>query len=1007
LEKIAAFIVRHRWPVLVAVLAVTGFFFWGMGKLEVKTDFMTSFDPHEPVVKLYNYLGEAFGGNDVALVGLETDDVFRRDVLASMRNFAQKAETLEDVDSVLCLTEMMDIKKTDGGIEVGDLFGPGELPDQETIDVRRDYVLGKEMYTGIFVSPSGKFAVILVRLTGNGKVDRVELGQELRRIAEERFAGTGVKLYYAGLPFQIYYINRIVLDDMGLLTPIVFGLVALVLGLFYRRLAGVLLPLAGVGFAVVWSLGLMGLTGTPISIMTGVLPVVLVAVGSAYAIHVVSRYVDELQVTRRLVDDRREASRRAVARVGLPVLFAGLTTVVGFGSLASANVQIIREMGLFAAFGVFGAMVISLTLVPAVMALVGGSVKRDFVSRIIVPGRISHAVSRFIQKRPALISLGVLVLFVAGVIALPYVRREVNLVEFFPEDSTMRSSERVIERHFGGSVPMQVYVQGDIRHPSVLARMERLEKLMRSQVGHGAQSIGALLSELDFNLYGERRVPPTRAGINELFYFIEGNDLLKNLVARGTYYPPETVRRLEAFYRAPTPDDVGTDDGESLETEAVITTNVSSSRTQEMIAHNEVVEEFLKHDVPRLESPVTVADLDETAFGELRDYQLGWVAWGMSRDALYRGLELGREEALRVLREAGLAEPVVMDAATINDTLAPWVEDYVKNSGDVLLDDRAAQERLAAAVTAVWRPGGDLYPDPAEISAAIEGALPAAYLAEYPDDPDWLADIISKRTTHLVQNAVVDGWTEEVLDRLGNEFSADAEFVADLRGALFGLTDRTAYVPSDMAWRLTGEAPRETVPLLIAQSGFPRIYSIMEGKMVDNQKVSMAIAYGLVFILLLVVLRNVVGGLLASIPILLTVLINFAIMALWGIPLDFVTMMIASLVIGIGVDYTIHFTESFRRELKRSESPGVALERVLATTGRAVIINATSVAAGFLVLIASQVIPLGQFGVLVAVTMAASSTAALVILPAVYFTFRPKFIFPKGPEPPASKKEKK
>ncbi len=980
---------------------MTGFFFWGMGELKVKTDFMTSMDPDEPVVKLYDYMGQTFGGNDVALVALEADDVFRRDILGAMRGFARKAETLDGVDSVLCLTEMLDIKKTTGGIEVGDLFAPGELPDQTEIDARRGYIMGKEMYTGIFVSPSGRMAVILVRLTGNGDVDRVELGQELRGMAEEVFSGTGVKLYYAGLPFQIYYINQIVLDDMGLLTPVVFGLVALVLGLFYRRLAGVFLPLAGVGFAVVWSLGLMGLTGTPISIMTGVLPVVLVAVGSAYAIHVVSRYVDE----RRLVDDRREATRRAFSHVGLPVLFAGLTTVVGFGSLASANIQIIREMGLFAAFGVFAATVIALTLVPAVLAIIGGSVKRDFVNRMVEPGRISHAVSRFIEHRPRLISLGVLVLFVAGVIALPYVRREVNLVEFFPEDSTMRSSERVIERHFGGSVPMQVYVQGDIRHPSVLARMERIEKLMRSEVGHGAQSIGALLSELSFNLYDERRIPPTRAGINELFYLIEGNDLLKNLIARGGYYPPEVIRRQSAFYQTPAPAEVQADNDENTETEAVIITNVSSSRTQEMIVHNQVVEEFLKHDVPRLESPVTVADLDETAFDELRDYQLGWLAWGLSRDALYRGLDLSREEALRALRETGLAEPVSMDAETIAGTLGPWVEDYVKNSGDVLLDDGPAQERLAAAIAGVWRPGGDLYPDPAEISAAVAGALPPTYLAKYPDDPDWLADIIAKRTTHLVQNGVVDRWTGKVLRRLPEPFSADAEFVSDLRGALFELTDRTAYVPSDLAWRLTGEAPTEIVPLLITQSGFPSIYGVMEGKLVDNQKTSMAIAYVLVFFLLLLIMRNVVGGLLASIPILLTILLNFAIMALWGIPLDFVTMMIASLVIGIGVDYTIHFTESFRRELARSESPVTALERVLATTGRAVIINAASVAAGFLVLLASEIIPLRQFGVLVAVTMVASSLAALVILPAIYFTFRPKFIFNKGLKLPTSKKE--
>ena len=145
MDKIAAFVVRRRWAVLIAVLVVTGFFFICMGELKVKTDFMASIDPEEPVVKLYDYLGETFGGNDVALVALEADDVFRRDVLTAMRGFARKAEALAGVDTVLCLTEMLDIKKTEGGIEVGDLIAPGELPDQREIDSLRRYILGKEI----------------------------------------------------------------------------------------------------------------------------------------------------------------------------------------------------------------------------------------------------------------------------------------------------------------------------------------------------------------------------------------------------------------------------------------------------------------------------------------------------------------------------------------------------------------------------------------------------------------------------------------------------------------------------------------------------------------------------------------------------------------------------------------------------------------------------------------------------------------------------------------------
>ncbi|MCK4593599.1 MMPL family transporter, partial [bacterium] len=548
-------------------------------------------------------------------------------------------------------------------------------------------------------------------------VDRVELGTQLRRTAEGAYEGLDVKLFFAGLPFQIHYMTETIMGDMGLLTPIVVALLALVLGLFYRRLSGVLLPLAGVGFAVVWSMGLMALTDTPISILTGVLPVILVAVGSAYAIHMVSRYLEE----RRETKDRREAVRRAVSHVGLAVIMTGLTTMVGFGSLTSANVQIIRELGFFAAFGIFGATVIALTLVPVVLAIIGGSVKKDVVVRPLEPGRVAHATARFIERHTRFISLGALVLFVAGVLALPYVKREVNLVEFFSEESTMRSSERVIEEHFGGSVPMHIYVQGDIRHPSVLRRMERIEKQMRTEVGRAAQSVGALLRELGHNLYDERRIPPTRAGVNELFYLIEGNDLLKNLSAKGAYYPPSAVNGLINTFLVNSQTDMETTE-EGLESEAVIISNVPSSQTKEMIAHTEVMEDFLATGVPRLESPVIVDDLDGVAFDALRDYQLEWISWGLSRDAIYRGLEFGQEEALNVLRDVGLGEPARIAAGTITDVLTPWVENYVTNSGDVLLDDVDDLADLAEAITGVWRPGGVLYPEIEDLSSAIENA---------------------------------------------------------------------------------------------------------------------------------------------------------------------------------------------------------------------------------------------------------------------------------------------
>jgi len=127
-------------------------------------------------------------------------------------------------------------------------------------------------------------------------------------------------------------------------------------------------------------------------------------------------------------------------------------------------------------------------------------------------------------------------------------------------------------------------------------------------------------------------------------------------------------------------------------------------------------------------------------------------------------------------------------------------------------------------------------------------------------------------------------------------------------------------------------------------------------------------------------------GLLSMIPLGFTITFNFGIMGWLGIPLDTATTMLASIAIGIGVDYTVHFLSRFRRGRSEGHKPTEAVAETIQTTGKAIVFNVLAVAAGFAVLLLSSFGPIATLGAMVAFSMGISGLAALTLLPAALLT---------------------
>jgi preprotein translocase subunit SecF/outer membrane lipoprotein-sorting protein len=210
------------------------------------------------------------------------------------------------------------------------------------------------------------------------------------------------------------------------------------------------------------------------------------------------------------------------------------------------------------------------------------------------------------------------------------------------------------------------------------------------------------------------------------------------------------------------------------------------------------------------------------------------------------------------------------------------------------------------------------------------------------------------------------------------------------------INDANNEVVNEIIERL--EVLSEGDPAVEAIGGYGYVRSELANKVLKGTYSSLGIALVIIFILLSIIFRSLKAGLLGIVPLSISVVVLFGLMGLFGIRLDVATALLSSVMIGVGVDYTIHFLWRYREERQLNRPATEAVITTISTTGRGITFNALSVIVGFVVLTISSFTPIRFFGVLVVVSILSCLIGALVILPALVLRFRFRFLEPSANE---------
>jgi uncharacterized protein len=528
-EKIADFSLHYRRWVIVSLLAITGFMAMQLGKLEMSYDFSKTVPPTDPEMVFYQQFLRQYGEDgNLFVIGLRDSTVYRHEVFQQFSALAKQIAQVEGVNEVLSIPTLRAIAKDDSAkrFVFSSIFEPGPR-DQAELDSLLREVQTIKFYENQIVNPQNGATMIVVAIHKDvvKTPARATLVYQLIDMSEAFGQATGIEMHYSGVPYVRTVVARNVRQELNIFLGLSLAVTVVVMYLFFRALAPVLVSLVLIAMVVVWTTGSMALLGYKITILTGLLPPILVVIGIPNCIYWVTKYHQEFIHH----GERLLALRTVVRKIGAVTLMTNLTTAIGFAVLLSVDISILREFGLVAGANIVNTFLISLLFLPAVFSYLPDPSARHtrHLDGKRMRGVLLHLVNLSANHRRAvyLTSLGLVVVSLVG---LWQIKAVSYMVDDLPQDSPVIRDLKFFEANFKGVMPLEMVV--DTGKKRVLRDLKRLRKI----------------DELENYLRGLDHVSPP---VSALSFVKAANQALGTVRVASTYTLPSQTGELVAIER--------------------------------------------------------------------------------------------------------------------------------------------------------------------------------------------------------------------------------------------------------------------------------------------------------------------------------------------------------------------------------------------------------------------------------------------------------------------------
>ncbi len=477
-ERIILSVIRLRrffLTGLILMVLAMGFF---AAQIKVDNSIDVWFVKNDPTLLNYREFQKEFGNDEVVVVAFQDENtIFSGENLGLIEAVSDRLKNIAGVARVLSLNQGLHIRLNEDKTNV-DPLNISFVPTSEAIAQLRERALSDPLLVRRLISTDGRTTLLLIYLRALNDIDarRDSILNEIKQALDHEFAKRQKIYRLAGVGVVYNALNQLTLRDAGIFLPISFLIVTVLLWFLLRHLGAVMIALAIVGSATIILMGFYALAGKSLNQVTTILPTLLLIIGIAESLHIFTEYFQASAHTSH--PDKNKRIAQSIAAVALPCLFTTITTVIGFLSLTTAPVAILKDFGLFGALGFLIEFVLALTVSAIGFSFLnvptGTHSDSCMLSSLV---NTTERVTRHYRIAVLVVSSAVVLFSLIGLFRL---RVDTDSIGLLRSDHSVRVDSEFIEKNFGYYTPLEFVVHASdrdgIKSIDVLQKIEAWQK---------------------------------------------------------------------------------------------------------------------------------------------------------------------------------------------------------------------------------------------------------------------------------------------------------------------------------------------------------------------------------------------------------------------------------------------------------------------------------------------------------------------------------------------------
>ncbi len=466
-HKIAGFILRNRITLLIVIGVITIFMGWQATTIEMDYHYANMLSEKDPVYLDKVKFQEIFGNEASGIViGFEDDNLFEYDKFIAFQKLCQDLNKIEYVSGVLTVSQAVNARQVTIEDESGtkkrifetyQIF-PEEINSQEELDSIKDAFFSLPFYEGMLYNKTKDVFLMSVSIDKEilDTKERIPVVLEIERIVKEYSQQENVKVHISGLPFIRTKMMNLIRNEIVIFIILAILVVVIILYLFFRSFKVIGVTMIVVGVSVIWAVGLMGILDFRITVLSGMIPPLLIVIGIPNTIFLLNKYHTETVAH----GNKILALQRVISRIGNAVFLSNVTTAAGFATFIITNSSLLVQFGIIASCGIFFTFISALIIIPSIFSSLQPPsnkytkhLKSKFIAKIVT------VLNRVVTNHRPKVYIVVTVVIIVAAFGITKMERTGYILDDVPESDALTIDTKFLEKNFNGVSPLEIAIE--------------------------------------------------------------------------------------------------------------------------------------------------------------------------------------------------------------------------------------------------------------------------------------------------------------------------------------------------------------------------------------------------------------------------------------------------------------------------------------------------------------------------------------------------------------------